>query len=95
MEGRRIKLFTPGGKAITIRSSGILLVLTSGLKYHIGESVEQQLYNPIVKDVPILIFLLHLELLYNRMYVIGAGLYECGWRLRSIRRHFKDTGTHP
>ena len=47
----------------------------------------QQLNNPIVKDLLVPVFLFHLELLDDGLYVIGAGIHECGCRLLLIRRH--------
>ena len=81
----------PGGKASAMRFCGILFELMFGLKYYISELVVQKLNNPIVKIILVPFYMCHLELRDDGLHVIGAGLYECSWRLRSFLRHFKDT----
>ena len=50
---------------------------------------------PHRQRVLVLILQTHFELLDDGLHVIGAGLYECGYSLLSIRRYFEDTGIHP
>jgi hypothetical protein len=57
--------------------------------------VVEHLNDTIVKDLLVLVLLLLLKLLDDRLHVVGAIMFEGSHRLRSIRRHFEDTGIHP
>lgn len=65
------------------------------LKDQVGEPVVEHLNDTIIKDLLIPVLLLLLKLLDDRLHIVGIVLSEGSRRLRSIRRHFEDTGIYP